>query len=85
MLFAHAARALLALLLGLAASAQTAHAICDVIPQPEASFRGAQGSVNRVYVTDGDPVTLSADANGCVSGNALGGNSVITHVFTARR
>jgi len=38
-----------------------ASADCDVIPQPETVFRGAEGSLNRVFASPDDSVVVSLD------------------------
>jgi hypothetical protein len=65
--YATAAAATLGLML---ATATTARAICDVIPQPEVQFRGETGSLNRVFASPGDPVRVSIDTAGCEAGSA---------------
>jgi hypothetical protein len=52
------------------ATATAAHAICDVIPQPEIQFRGETASLNRVFASPGDPVRISIDTAGCEAGSA---------------
>jgi WD40-like Beta Propeller Repeat len=59
-------RAVLTLLLAQVA-APDAFAVCDVIPQPETVFRGATGSVNRVFATAGERIQISVDPAACDS------------------
>jgi hypothetical protein len=75
--------ALLALALALAADAR---AICDVVPQPQTSFRGATASTNRVYASEGDVVRVSRDGAACEAGDPGFGatpasDSIVTLVY----
>ncbi len=56
----------------------TAASYCDVIPQPETEFRGAAGSVNRVFASPGDPVRIALDPAGCESGTSFGSAATLS-------
>ena len=57
---------------------------CDVIPQPDASFRGAQGSLNRAFAGPRSLVTVSLDGGTCdgTSFPVSPASVAVTYVFT---
>ncbi len=75
-------RTLLLVAMIVLAWSQSAAAICDVIPQPEETFRGDIGSVSRVYASAGDTLLLSQDLAGCeAAAPAFAADAVVTLVF----
>jgi cysteine-rich repeat protein len=66
--------------------ARPAHAICDVVPQPEFAFPGATATSNRVYASQGDVLVLTRDAAGCDAGtpafSPIAANNLVTLVYT---
>ncbi len=66
-------RAAVAVALVLVLQPTPAVSYCDVIPQPETEFRGAVGSLNRVYASAGDPLVVSLDdaPAGCEAGTSF--------------
>src|SRR5262245_8905825 len=53
--------AVASLSIALALQAPRAHAVCDVIPGTQGTFRGALGVVDRPFARPGDPVELRLD------------------------
>ena len=52
------------------ALASTAHAVCDIVPQPEILFQGETGSLNRVFAAPGERIQVTLDPSGCETGVA---------------
>jgi len=76
--------AVASLSIALALQAGRAHAVCDVIPGTQRTFRGALGVVDRPFARPGDPVELRLDpvCHGASAGfSAAASDHVVTVLF----